>query len=618
MKKFIQLLTFSVVLFSSVLSFSQPAIEWKKCFGGSEEDFATSVEQTNDGGYIVAGYSSSTDGDLTTNNGLEDYWIVKLNNVGNIQWQRSYGGYGYDDFTTIHQTNDGGYIIGGSTISNDGDVAFNHGTADCWILKLDSLGAIEWQKSLGGSESDYTGSIQQTLDGGYILVGSTESNDGDVTVNYGGSDFWIVKLNNVGIVEWQKSLGGSAIDQGIMIIQTSEGGYIACGGSRSNDGNVNGHHGDDLQSDCWIVKLDTIGNIQWQKSYGGVGEEVASFIQQTFDGGYIFSGAATSIDGDVTGVHGDYDSWVVKINNAGMIEWQKTLGGTGQERGNSVQQTNDGGFVVAGSTSSNDGDVSGNHGIYPFTDYWLVKLDGTGSIQWQKCFGGTQGEYSDKTLFNQTNNNGYILAGYSSSNDGDVSGNHGNDDYWIIKLAPDINSNCSSIFTIFPDTAITHNWYLTATVNGTPPFNYAWSWGDGNLSTMAYPSHTYDSAGYYTICLTITDSIGCTSTYCDSSTYLYKTDATMVSVQVVEDLPNSISVLPSMEYNIKISPNPSNSIFRIQSISNQATLADLTGKTLLITKLKNGEAQIDVSNLANGIYFLQTDKGNTQKLIVQH
>jgi hypothetical protein len=285
---------------------------------------------------------------------------------------------------------------------------------------------LVWQKCLGGSSWDYANSIQQTTDGGYIVAGFAYSNDGDVSGNHGADDCWIVKLDGAGNITWQKCLGGSFWDEAYSIQQTPDGGYIVAGYASSNNGNVSGNHG---AGDYWIVKLDGAGNIGWQKCLGGGSVDVAYSVKQTTDGGYIVAGFTYSNDGDVSGNHGRSDYWLVKLDGAGNIAWQKCLGGSSEDEAWSTQQTADGGYIVAGYTYSNDGNVSGNHGA---DDYWIVKLDGAGNITWQKCLGGSSGD--EAFSIQQTIDGGYIVAGDASSNDGNVSGNHGGSDYWVLKL----------------------------------------------------------------------------------------------------------------------------------------------------------------------------------------
>ena len=294
--------------------------------------------------------------------------------------------------------------------------------------------SIQWQKSLGGTEYDNAHCIQQTTDGGYIVAGITGSDDGDVTGNHGGGDVWVVKLKAAGDIQWQKTLGGASYEYANAIQQTADGGYILAGNSNSINGDVTGHHG---SGDYWVVKINVDGDIQWQKSLGGTGLDLAYSVQQTTDGGYIVTGWSNSINGDVTGNHGNGDYWVVKINVDGDIQWQKSLGGSKTDIARSIQQTTDGGYVVVGTSSSYNGNVSGQHGIL-YEDYWVVKLNANGGILWQKCLGGS---YEDTARsIQQTADGGYIVAGYSTSDDGDVSGHHGDTifvyDAWIVKLSP--------------------------------------------------------------------------------------------------------------------------------------------------------------------------------------
>ncbi len=416
------------LFFSSQSKAQTPDIQWQKCLGGTSTDAAGSIQQTADGGYIVAGYTYSNDGDVTVNYGAYDYWVVKLNSSATIEWEKSLGGSENDKANVVQQTSDGGYIIAGYTKSTDGDVSGNHGgVSDAWVVKLDNAGAIQWQKCLGGTGSEYAYSIQQTSDGGYIVAGQTYSNDGDVSGIHGDGDGWVVKLDNTGAIQWQKCLGGTGVDYTYSVRQTSDGGYITIGYTTSTDGDISGNHGD---YDVWVVKLDHVGAIQWQKCLGGTGLDKAWSIQQTPDAGYIVAGYTKSNDGDVAGNHGDYDAWVVKLDNAGAIQWQKCLGGTGSDSGNFIQQTTDGGYIVVGPTTSTDGDVAGNHGG---NDVWVVKLDNAGAIQWQKCLGGSDVE----TAFSiqQTSDEGYIFSGFTTSTNGDVSGNHGGEDAWVVKLS---------------------------------------------------------------------------------------------------------------------------------------------------------------------------------------
>ncbi len=403
-----------------------PDIVWQKCLGGSENDYAHAIRQTADGGYIVAGATWSNDGDVSGNNGGTDFWVVKLDAFGSIVWQKCLGGSQDEIAYDVQQTTDGGYIVVGTTTSDDGDVIGTSGTINTWVVKLDSSGNLGWQKSLGGRGSDYAHSVDQTTDGGYIVAGSTSSNEGDVSGNKGGGDVWVFKLDNLGNLLWQKCLGGSEDDAAWSIQQTTDDGYIVAGMTRSNDGDVSGNNG---SADFWVVKLDSAGNILWQKCLGGSNTDFARSARQTSDGGYIVVGFTQSNDGNVAGFHGDRDAWVVKLDTLGNLLWQKCFGGTGKDEAWSVEQNSDGSYVIAGGTSSNNGDVTGNNGG---TDAWVVKLDASGALVWQRCMGGSDLDFAFSILANHDGS--YVVAGYTRSDDGDVIGKNEGDDAWIVKL----------------------------------------------------------------------------------------------------------------------------------------------------------------------------------------
>jgi len=425
-------LLLSLSIFCNLLTTlsAQPAIEWQRSLGGSASETLWCIQQTSDGGYVTAGFTTSNNGDVSGNHGGGDWWVVKLSQTGEVQWQKCLGGTSTENATSIFQTSDEGYIIAGKTHSNDGDVSGNHGDWDYWVVKLNSTGSIEWQKTLGGSGEDYGFSIQQTNEGGYIVAGFSASTDGDVTGNHGYADYWVVKLNSAGSIEWQKSLGGAnGGDQAFFIRHTSDGGYILAGESQSSDGDISDSQG---PTDFWVVKLNSIGDIEWERSLGGTAGDAARSIIQAADGGYVVVGEVGSINtGHVTGGYGYGDYWVVKLSPEGDIEWEKILGGSNSDWARSVCQAADGGYVVPGLTYSTDIDAIGCDGA----DILVFKLSGMGEIEWKKILGGSAGETVHSIV--RTTDGGYILAGETYSNDGDVSGNHGGRDAWVVKLSPE-------------------------------------------------------------------------------------------------------------------------------------------------------------------------------------
>ena len=450
MKKIILIFFILNSQFSIFNSFCQPAIQWEKSLGGTNYDVAYSIIQTIDGGYIVAGTAESDDGDIMGFHSGEDCWIVKLDNSGSIQWEKSYGdSSGYSIAQSIVQTNDGGYIFAGYTTSQHGEVIGIHPDTvgndtvgyypDAWIVKIDDTGAIQWAKCYGGSKPDYVYSIQQTFDGGYVFTGYTSSNDGDVSGNQGQENCWVVKLNYTGAIQWSKCYGGTGTDRAFSITQTPDSGYIFTGMAGSSDGDVTGNHGN---GDYWVVKLDTGGTMQWEKCYGGGGTDQANSIINTYDGGYAVAGYTGSPNGDATGggFHGNWDYWVVKLSDTGAIQWQKCYGGSNEDQANSIAQTRDSGYAITGYTISTDGDVTRQYVNNSAENYWVVKLNNSGTIQWNECLGSTNGgEYPYSIV--QTFDNGFAIAGFSNGTNGNVTGHHGpptaNPDYWIVKLYPD-------------------------------------------------------------------------------------------------------------------------------------------------------------------------------------
>ncbi len=357
---------------------SSGTIEWQNSIGGNASDDLHSIELTSDGGYILAGESTSNiSGDKTENSrGLDDYWIVKLDASGNVEWDKTIGGSDSESFPQIKVISDGYYISGDSWSNISGDKSENAvGDDDYWLLKLDSAGTIVWQKTIGGSTYDTFSSMALTSDGGCILGGYSESNiSGDKTENSkGGYDYWIVKLNSSGTIEWDKTIGGNETDVLNSIIQTSDNGFLLSGRSSS------GISGDKTEvslggPDYWIIKLNSSGTIEWQNTIGGNDIDQAYSANQTSDGGYIIGGFSRSaISGDKTeNGQGNFDCWLVKINNVGIIEWQNTIGGSEIDGITSVMQSSDGSYILGGNSQSNiSGDKTENS--RGGQDFWIIK-----------------------------------------------------------------------------------------------------------------------------------------------------------------------------------------------------------------------------------------------------
>jgi len=375
----------------------------------AEEEWATSVQQTTDGGYILAGVS---DDDVKRAND-DDAWLMKTDSNGNKEWNTTFEG---DRAYSVQQTTDGGYILAGET---------SYGCDGIWLAKTDSKGNKEWDKILEGGYWDVAHSVKQTTDGGYILAGGTFSLETD------DWNIWLVKTYPNGNKEWDRTFVGennNGWDKAYSVQQTSEGGYIlvgyTCNGPR-----------DSGDYDVWLIKTDSNGNKEWDKTFGGDGSDRGDSVQQTTDGGYIIAGGTKSYGVD------DCDVWLLKTDSNGNRQWDKTFEGDGAD---SVQQTSDGGYIIIGSTSApiDTGDLNA---WFATMDALLIKTDSEGNEEWDKTFGG---DNKDKARsVQQTTDSGYIIAGSTESY------GVGDEDAWLVKTDSNGNKQWDKTFEISTDTA---------------------------------------------------------------------------------------------------------------------------------------------------------------------
>jgi uncharacterized delta-60 repeat protein len=370
---------------TSQKQYSLTAEYWSRTYGGSgsNDDTAYSIHENSDGGYIVAGYT------LSFGAGSEDYWILKVKSDGTVAWQKAYGGADWDRAHSIRETSDGGFIVAGKTQS------FGAGVDDYWILKLNSDGTVAWQKTYGGTGTDIAYDVRETSDGGYIVAGETAS------YSSGSRGAWIVKLNSDGTVSWEKVFGGAGTvsDYARSIEETSDNGFIVAGDTSSfGAGN----------DDYWLLKLKSDGTIAWQKAYGGTGNDNVYSIQELSSGGFIVAGKTQSFGA------GSDDYWILKLQSDGTIDWQKSFGGTDSDYATSIIESSSGGFIVSGRTVS-FGNVA--------DDYWILKLNNDSSVAWQKTYdlGGSDLAWS----IQESSDNGYVVAGVGSH------------DYYVLKVQND-------------------------------------------------------------------------------------------------------------------------------------------------------------------------------------
>ncbi|PSR55162.1 hypothetical protein AHMF7605_17435 [Adhaeribacter arboris] len=418
--------------------------EWDQTIGGRNQDYLTSVQPTNDGGYILGGHSTSGIGANKTeaSQGLTDYWVVKLKANGSKEWDQTIGGRYEDVLTSLQQTKDSGYILGGYSLSGiSGDKSQARiGSTDYWIVKLGANGDKAWDKTIGGTDEDYLTSLQQTSDEGYILGGYSWSGiSGDKSqASKGQHDYWVVKLKADGTKDWDKTLGGNESEVLSSVRQTSDGGYILGGNSFS------AISGDKTQIprgapdfDYWVIKLKADGSKVWDKTLGGNDNDVLVSVQPTGNGEYILGGTSSSgVFGDKSeSSRGSNDYWIVKLKEEVTLEtvWDMRFGGSGQDNLTSVIKTRDGGYLAGGyTTSGNNGDKS--QSSQGENDYWIVKSDKNGQKEWDKRYGGSGDDFLNRLI--QTADGGYLLAGSSlSGKSGDKSeAGQGERDYWIVKV----------------------------------------------------------------------------------------------------------------------------------------------------------------------------------------
>jgi hypothetical protein len=431
--------------------YAQSLIQWDRVFGGSNREAIGIVVPALDSGYILGATSASPlSGDKTAaTRGSNDYWVLRLNDSGRIVWQKTIGGSGGDVLSDMLVTADGGYIAAGysaSGISGEKTLA-TQGASDYWILKLDDTGRIEWQKDYGGSAEDRLIDIAATPDGGYIAAGySASAISGDRTVDTRGAmDAWVLKLNGTGDIQWQKAYGTSVADTVEVILPTPDGGYILGAYRASVTAPPNQATGDATDTtfggtDYWILKLDDTGRIEWQRTLGGDGREILKDIVITPDSGYIVGGHSNSdATGEKTDIsRGGFDYWILKLDKAGNVVWQQTVGGDGNDEMNTLVLTPDGGCIAGGTSTSNaNGDKT--EAQIGLSDFWMVRLTADGRLVWQKTIGSNINERLLTVL--PTSDKGYILGGEytpalgTPQPDGDRSeGGRGNTDCWIVKL----------------------------------------------------------------------------------------------------------------------------------------------------------------------------------------
>jgi len=367
------IMIFVLFSFPIINSVGASAVMWSQTYGGAGQEVAHWLVETSDGGYAIAGYTR----DFGAPEGDGDFWLVKTDANGNMKWNQTYEGIESDRARSLVKTSDGGYAIAG-------------GLSNFWLIKTDANGNKEWNQTYGGAGTDRAYSLVETSDGGFALAGSTWS------FGAGKDDFWLVKTDRYGNLEWNRTYGGAGSDSASSLVVTSDGGFALAGGTDQ----INF-----TDPDFLLIKTDANGNMEWNQTYD-LWWDHANLLVETSDGGYVIAGFAGSYFGI-----GDF--WLVKTDGNGNMEWEKK-----HNQGlNSVVETSDGGFALAGVTESFD------HGFH--NDFLLVKTDSYGNIEWSQTHGGLEDDIAHSLV--ETSDGGYAIAGYTGSFGA------GDYDFWLVK-----------------------------------------------------------------------------------------------------------------------------------------------------------------------------------------
>ena len=617
------------ILFLAMLPlFGQaPDITWQQCFGTPTKNTEIQNIVKTKNGFLIAFQVAESDTMITNYHGptMADGWLVSTDSLGNILWERCYGGSSGDGIDKIILIDSTSYYLFGATWSYDGDVQ-NSGPRGFWAIKIDTLGNILWENSYGNDRCDARDAILMP-DGGLLMMGRIMEAGGDVSTYYGSNDLWLCKIDSIGNLEWEKTIGNEGLENATKIKLTAEntllitGSFTEIGGMITSD-----YHG---SADVWIVELDLQGTILQQFGFGGSHIDQGWDIIKTEDG-YVFAASTNSNDGDVTGFHGEsgddqpYDLWVCKIDFEGNLVWQKCLGGSGHERPYYLTQTQAGGYIVIGLTNSDDGDVSGIHDdliTYNVNDVWMVKLSSEGELEWQHCYGTYDREsFSRHSILKLSDDNFVIGVQTQPSVGGDKTCYR---DYspglqywprmaWLFNL-----KNCSNYQPATPQAptgpdTLCHTTDTTSVYTLTPAtgaWGYIWQLQPEEAGTLVQDS----------LSATITWNTGyqgevqiSASSYNDCGQSAFsevKTTFVYTCVGLEENAANG--------FGLRVYPNPANDFVTFETTGNKPTLIIVynhTGQLVEMLELNASRTNWHVGSLPRGLYFYRAEQDG--KLVV--
>ena len=353
--------------------------------------------------------------------------------TGELDFSQTVGGSKNDVLKSIIKTDDGGYAILGFTQSNDGDIGMKEvENFDFWILKYDVNNNLIWQQTFGGSKDDRGADLINTSDGGFALLGYSNSSANNLASNAGSQDFWVLKLSPEGEINWQKTFGFSGRDYGTALLETKDGGFLITGvldvSASNGQGIAKNKMVTHAEGDFWALKIDAAGILEWSNYYGGSFTDTPLGVVATADNGFIVAGSSDSNDVDITNNKGSYDFWVIKISSDGTLVWDKSFGGSEIDEARAICSTHDGNFMVVGDTRSSDSDITINNGG---ADVWILKISSEGNLIWEQTIGGAS--FDVARSISMTQDHGFVIAGSSRSSDYGFT-NQGQNDALVLKI----------------------------------------------------------------------------------------------------------------------------------------------------------------------------------------
>jgi hypothetical protein len=613
--KYLKLLFIITLFLSFEALFAQDyRVIWQHCIGGSGEDKAHYITNGNVGGYLVSGWTASIDGDISYNHGSSDAWLLKTDTTGQILWEKTYGGTNGEFWGKILPASGNCIYLLGASGSSDGDIRYDPypGSNDLWISKIDSIGTLLWEKIVGGNRGETVNTGFATTDEGFLLFGWTASDSGDVANHIGWYDAWLIKFNSTGDIMWEKCYGTSGMDFGETMIETRDGGYLlGISSQQEYGGNLNCTYG--KKAEAVLVKIDSLGNIEWQQCYGGSDNDGVSTLLETEDG-YLIGGWADSFDGDVSGNHGGTDMWIIKTDIYGGLIWEKCYGGSRIDAVRSIKATEEGNNLLFGYTQSDDGDVSYNHSTGAYFDIWILKITPVGDLMWEKSIGGFNDEYPIGDIIAKNDYNYLMISPIKYGPSGDVQctphGQNGFDeDIWLIEIkdcthyAPLTPSQptgpchaCSASgeparYTVPSLANQTHAWHLEPTEAGTLTTH-------GDTLTVVWTT-TFEGTATFT-------ARGMND--CGESGW---------SAPFYTEVETCAGIATHHLSGLRLWPNPATAIFNLQlpagaTLPATLALSDLSGRMVLRQTLTETLSTIDCSRVVEGVYFWRVSLGDDQ------